>query len=183
MWRTHRRQGADLSTLWHRIKSTGPSVSGPDLFPEPQPTATTDFDTSNLTWPTLSLFIKNFWLITKLTLVIVIPFEIFKTLSLRDYVHDEQLALGVLVLDYMCKVLIAPALIYALMRVRETGKAPGINKSYRWSVENSASSVFAQLSHGYFRPWDWPFALFRESCFVIAANSLSISSPRKRLGA
>jgi len=80
------------------------------------------------------MFVKNFWLITKLTLVIVVPFEIFNTLSLPDYARNEQLAMGVFVLDFLCKVLIAPALIYALMKVRETGKAPGINESYRWGV-------------------------------------------------
>jgi len=104
---------------------------GPILYPAPQQAAV---NTSDITWPTITLFIKNFWLITKLTLVIVVPFEIFKTLSFSSYTHDEQLGMGIFVLDYMCKVLIAPALIYALMKVRETGKAPGINESYRWGV-------------------------------------------------
>ena len=116
------------------LNPLGRPFPGPILYPAPQHAAVNSFDTSDITWPTISLFIKNFWLITKLTLVIVFPFEIFKTLSLAEYTPDEPLTVGVFLLDAMCKVLIAPALIYALMKVRETGKAPGINESYRWGL-------------------------------------------------
>ena len=63
--------------------------------------------------------------------MIVAPFEIFKALSspIRD---DWQLAVGLYVLELMCSVLIAPALIYALMQAMQTGIAPGIQESYRW---------------------------------------------------
>lgn len=84
--------------------------------------------------PTLSLFTKNLWLITKIVVVIVAPFEVFKVMSLGNTADDWQLNFGVYVLELVCKVLIAPALIYALMRVIQTGVAPGVNESYRWGL-------------------------------------------------
>jgi uncharacterized membrane protein len=82
----------------------------------------------------ITLFSRNIWLISKLVLVIVTPFEIFKTLSVPDFAGNWQLAVGTLALQIFCNILIAPALIYALMRVMQTGVAPGINESYRWGL-------------------------------------------------
>jgi len=84
--------------------------------------------------PTLNLFVKNIWLITKIVFVVVAPFEIFKAMSLTRLQTDWQLAVGLFFLQLFCGVLIAPALVYALMRVLETGEAPGIAESYRWGV-------------------------------------------------
>jgi hypothetical protein len=84
--------------------------------------------------PTLNLFLKNLWLITKIVFVVVAPFEIFKAMSLPRLQSDWQLAVGLFFLQLFCGVLIAPALVYALMRVMETGEAPGIAESYRWGV-------------------------------------------------
>ncbi len=83
---------------------------------------------------TVTIFSKNFWLITKLVLVIVTPFEIFKLLSIGETRGNWQLGLGTFALQIFCNVLIAPALIYALMKVMRTGIAPGINESYRFAV-------------------------------------------------
>lgn len=83
---------------------------------------------------TVTIFSKNFWLITKLVLVIVTPFEIFKALSVGETADNWQLVVGTLALQIFCSVLIAPALIYALMKVMQTGVAPGINESYRWGI-------------------------------------------------
>jgi hypothetical protein len=84
---------------------------------------------------TVTIFSKNIWLITKLVLVIVTPFEVFKALSFADTgAGNWQLALGTFALQVFCSVLIAPALIYALMKVMQTGIAPGINESYRWGL-------------------------------------------------
>jgi len=83
---------------------------------------------------TVTIFSKNFWLITKLVLVIVTPFEIFKALSVGETAGNWQLALGTFALQIFCSVLIAPALIYALMKVMQTGVAPGINEAYRFGV-------------------------------------------------
>lgn len=82
--------------------------------------------------PTIVLFTKHFWLIAKITVVIVAPFEIFRALRYADIEYDWQLSAGLYVLDLMCAVLTAPALTYALMQVMQTGIAPGINESYRW---------------------------------------------------
>ena len=82
----------------------------------------------------ITIFSKNFWLITKLVLVIVTPFEIFKVLSIGETRGNWQLGLGTFALQIFCNVLIAPALIYALMKVMQTGIAPGINESYRFAV-------------------------------------------------
>ena len=82
--------------------------------------------------PTIALFTRHFWLIAKITIVIVAPFQIFRALRFSDIEYDWQLSVGLYVLDLMCSVLTAPALIYALMQVMQTGVAPGINESYRW---------------------------------------------------
>ena len=84
--------------------------------------------------PSFLIFSKNVWLITKLVLVIVTPFEIFKALSVRELTTNWQLTVGTFALQAFCNVLIAPALIYALMKVMQTGIAPGINESYRWGL-------------------------------------------------
>ena len=83
---------------------------------------------------TVTIFSKNVWLITKLVLVIVTPFEIFKAVSMRETPGNWQLAIGTFALQMFCSVLIAPALIYALMKVMQTGVTPGINESYRWGL-------------------------------------------------
>ena len=84
--------------------------------------------------PTLKLFFQNFWLITKIVIVIVAPFEVFRILNLEDLGGNWQLTAGIFLLDQLCRVLIAPALIYALMQVMRTGVAPGVNESYRWGL-------------------------------------------------
>lgn len=84
--------------------------------------------------PSVTLFTKNFWLISKLVLVIVTPFEVFKAVSVGEIAGNWQLTVGTLALQVFCNVLIAPALIYALMKVMQTGVAPTINESYRWAL-------------------------------------------------
>ncbi len=84
--------------------------------------------------PTIKLFIENFWLITKLVVVIVTPFEIFRLLNFREVSLSGELEIGTFFLDLFCQVLIAPALIYALMQVMQTGTAPGVNEAYRWGA-------------------------------------------------
>ena len=84
--------------------------------------------------PAVTIFTKNFWLISRLVIVVVTPFEIFKALSARQFGSDWQLTIGTLALQAFCNVLIAPALMYALMRELQTGITPGINEAYRWGV-------------------------------------------------
>ena len=87
---------------------------------------------SDVLGPTLNLIKSNFWLITKIVVVIVAPFEIFKALNIERLGRDEELIIGVFLLDILCRILIAPALIYSLMQVMQTGVAPGLNEAYRW---------------------------------------------------
>ena len=84
--------------------------------------------------PTFHLFRKNFWLITKIVFVIVAPFEVFKALSIRQGVLDWQLPAGLFVMQLVCNFLLVPALFYSLLKVIQTGTAPGINEAYRWSL-------------------------------------------------
>ncbi|HET6980293.1 MAG TPA: hypothetical protein VFI24_28420 [Pyrinomonadaceae bacterium] len=107
-----------------RRRSSSPSISSIGPFNR----------MSDAFGPAVTLFTKNIWLITKLVLVIVTPFEVFKALSFNDIRGNWQLAVGTIALQIFCNVLIAPALIYAMMKVLQTGVAPGINESYRWGL-------------------------------------------------
>jgi hypothetical protein len=82
---------------------------------------------------TLSLFGRHLWLITRIVFLVVAPFEIVKELSLAQAI-DWQTRVVTLLLGAVCQVLIAPALIYALMKILETGNAPGVNESFRWGL-------------------------------------------------
>jgi len=83
---------------------------------------------------TLALFGSNFWLITKIVVVTVTPFEIFREFNLAEIRDQWELMAWSLLLSGVCKVLVVPALIYALMRVLLTGKEAGIHESYRWGL-------------------------------------------------
>lgn len=84
--------------------------------------------------PTISLFTKNIWLITKIVFVIVAPLEIFKVLSIGTTEPDWQLGVGIVALQLLSNALIVPALFYALVQVMETGTAPSVNEAYRWGL-------------------------------------------------
>lgn len=81
--------------------------------------------------PTINLFIENFWMIAKIVIVIVAPFQLLSTLSFGSGEQSVQLSVQLFFLELLCQVLIAPALIYSLMQVMQTGTAPGVNEAYR----------------------------------------------------
>lgn len=83
---------------------------------------------------TFSLFATNFWLITKIVVVTVAPFEIFSAINLEKIAFEVELTIWSFVLGGLCKVLVVPALIYALMKIILTGKEPGVHESYRWGL-------------------------------------------------
>lgn len=92
------------------------------------------FGISNVLGPTLKLFTNYFWLTTRIVFVVVAPFEVFKALSLSNPQDDLLLRAEIFFLGAICNVLIAPALIYALMKIMHTREAPGVNESYRWGL-------------------------------------------------
>jgi hypothetical protein len=92
------------------------------------------FTIGNVLKPTLSLFCKHIMTITQIVVLVVAPFEIFKAASLAQGRQDWQTTLLTLLLGAACNVLIAPALIYALMKILETGEAPHVNESFRWGL-------------------------------------------------
>lgn len=115
------------------MPSAIPHHLAPVIYPADQPGSIGPFDSiGDVVATTFRLFFNNLWLITKLTVVIVAPFEILKVLSVGEIEHDWQFSIGVLLLEQACNVLIAPALIFALMKVMQTGVAPGVNQCYRW---------------------------------------------------
>ena len=99
-------------------------------------------DVGDVLGPTLNLFVRNLWLITKIVFVIVAPFELFRVLNVSQFGNDWQLYNGIFVLDFLCKVLIAPALIYSMMSVLQTGVAPGVNEAYRWGLGKFGQLIF-----------------------------------------
>jgi len=130
----------------------GVSLLAGSIFPHAEPPPRTWDDQADYSIPTLTpiplfetvgdvlgpafkLYFKNLWLITKIVFVVVAPFEVFNALSLNQGLHgDWQLTLGTSALDFICKVLIAPALIYSLMKLLQTGTAAGVAESYRWGL-------------------------------------------------
>lgn len=104
----------------------------------------------------LSLFGSNFWLITKIVVVTVVPFEIFRAFNLVQISNQWELSAWSVFLSGVCKVLVAPALIYALMKIMLTGEAPSVHESYRWGLTKFAKlgictlifSVLQALGYG-----------------------------------
>jgi len=83
---------------------------------------------------TLSLFTRNLWLITRIVVVVVAPFEIFTALNVEDPTNQWELSLWSFLLGAACNMLVAPALIYSLMKVLQTGKSAGVRESYSWGL-------------------------------------------------
>ena len=160
-----------------------PSSAGAVFYPASQPGVSSNqasvtihpFNSmSDVLGPTVLLFTKNIWLITKICVVITAPFEIFHALSFRDIEYDSQLFVGIYFLDLLCTILIAPALTYALMQVMQTGVAPGVNESYRW-----AFSKLPKLAVCAFTAW-MLIGLGTLACIIpgiIIALSLSLVFP------
>ena len=92
------------------------------------------FSIGHVLGTTLRTYLKHLWLFTKIIFLVVAPFEIFKVMSLAQGPPDWQTISLTLLLGGMCNILIAPALIYALMKIFETGAVPGVNESFRWGL-------------------------------------------------
>lgn len=95
--------------------------------------------------PTITLFKDNIWLITKIVFVVFAPFEIFKALSIGSKEADWQIVAGIFLLSFVCKALVAPSVIYAMMTVMRTGVAPGLNEAYRWGLSRVGKLIVCAL--------------------------------------
>ena len=82
---------------------------------------------------TVRLYTRHLWLITKIVFIVDTPFEILNVMRLAQGT-DWQTRATTLLLGAICNVLIAPALVYAVMKHVETGVAPGVNESFRWGL-------------------------------------------------
>jgi hypothetical protein len=94
--------------------------------------------------PTFRLFTDNFWFITKLVLVIVTPLELLKILSIGSE-HDWQFQVGTFLLQLLSNVVIAPALIFGLMKVMQTGVAPSVSQCFRWGTGKVGKLTLAAI--------------------------------------
>jgi hypothetical protein len=119
-----------------------------ELTPPPNSSIGPVYGSSNALGPTFRLFTNNLWLITKLTVVIVAPLEILKVWSAPELEHDWQLQVGTFLLQWLSNVLIAPALIFALMNVIQTGVAPGVNECYRWGAGRLPKLIICAIMAG-----------------------------------
>ena len=106
----------------------------PLIDPDQPLTGFTPFGLDTALSETFSLFAANFWLITRIVVVTFAPFEIFRAVNLATFAYDWELTIWSFVLSGLCKVLVVPALIYALMKIILTGKEPGVHESYRWGL-------------------------------------------------
>lgn len=137
--------GAELQ---QQIPYSEPETPLGDDAPRPMHNVIRPFDgAGDVIGPTISLFFKNLWLITKIVFVIMAPFEVFKTLSLGNTQPDWQLVVGIVALQLLSNALIVPALFYSLVQVMETGDAPSVSEAYRWGLSKIAKlSLSAVMS-------------------------------------
>lgn len=118
--------------------------------------------------PTFQLFKNNFWLITKIVLVLVAPFEIFQTLSLGTKPPDWSSTTAIFLLGALGKALVAPSLIFALVTVMRTGVAPSLNESYRWGLSRMGKLIPAALMV-------WLLVALGTVCLIIPGIILSVA--------
>jgi uncharacterized membrane protein len=94
--------------------------------------------------PTINLFAKNFLLIASVVLVIVAPVEILSAATIGK--ENSAIPILFVVLTGMfCKALAAPALIYSLVVLMDTGKAPALGEAYRWSLSRIVPLILCSI--------------------------------------
>ena len=139
--------GAELQPVVPNPEAAPPPDSEYRLPPPPPsaPFIAPFHSAGDVIGPTVKLFTKNFWLITKIVFVIVAPFELFKSLNLWNMEHDWQLGLGIIALQILTNIVVIPALYYSLMRVINTGTAPSVNESFRWGWDKLPKLALAAV--------------------------------------
>ena len=106
----------------------------PRMDPNHPVLGSADFGVDTALSETLQLFGTQFWQITKIVLVTVVPFEIFRAINMAEIPYHFELTIWSYVLSGAAKVLVVPALIYALMKVILTGEDASVQESYRWGL-------------------------------------------------
>jgi len=137
--------GANLTLKPSPVIQTDSQEWQPQVDPDRPHPGIAPFGISNALSQTFSLFFGNIWLITKTVFVIVAPFEIFKAVSLPNVEDDWQFTAWTFFLAAASKVLVAPALIYAIMKILQTGRSPGIHESYSWGLTKLAKLSLCAL--------------------------------------
>jgi uncharacterized membrane protein len=94
--------------------------------------------------PTLNLFTKNFVLIASVILVIVAPVEMLSAATIGNETSFIPIVFVVLT-GMFCKALAAPALIYSLVVLMDTGKAPALGEAYRWSMSRIVPLILCSI--------------------------------------
>src|SRR4051794_9179410 len=94
--------------------------------------------------PTINLFTKNFVLIASVVLVIVAPVAILNATTMGNETSGPVM-LFVLLTGLLCKALAAPALIYSLVVLMDTGQAPALGEAYRWSLSRIVPLILCTI--------------------------------------
>ena len=94
---------------------------------------------------TIDVIKNNFWLITRVILVVFAPYEIVKALSFHEAAFNWQTNFVLFFLEIVCKTLAAPALFFALVTTLSTGVAPSLTEAYRWGISRLGRIVVASF--------------------------------------
>ena len=138
--------GGALAKTPHSAQPIQPQDWEPDPDPQIPLPGIQPFSIGDVTSSTVKLFSQHLWLITKLVFFIVAPLEIFKATTLATIIPIGQMTPVSYLLSGVANVLIAPALIYALMKGLQTGETPGVNESFRWGLSRLGNLTIAALT-------------------------------------
>src|SRR6267378_673807 len=130
--------GAELSPrfrLWESLEfrsKVGPGAEDGLLV---EPALIQPFDSvSSVLSPTIKLYSRNLFLISKIIFVVFAPYEILKATTLSAGQQNLQSVAIIGLMFLLCKALVAPALIYALVVQIDTGRTPTLSEAYRWGL-------------------------------------------------
>ena len=119
--------------------------------------------------PAIDIFKNNVWLIAKIILVVFAPFEFFKALGLNAHNGAGwEFVMGTYFLALVCKALVAPSLIFAILTVMRTGVAPSVNESYRWGSSRLGKLVVCALMA-------WVLQMLGFICLIIPGVILGLA--------
>ncbi len=95
--------------------------------------------------PTLEIFVRRFFLIAKVVVVVFAPLEILQ----HTAVYTPRISIGTagvtVLLALFCNAIVAPALIYALATAIQTGEAPTLSECYAVGLRRVGSILLCGL--------------------------------------